>query len=1167
MSARGDPSTQQPVPYGDKSMDPSDEIREPARQEIGKEPNTSPSHPKVAPQRDQKTRRDQNQNGQKSKGEEKVRKIHIDEHFGKGAVAGGLRGVKRPLTTGADVNTGANSDENVEKAGDALAVFDAIVKGNSETAINLIKRNGLKLETRHGPSQRTALHQAAVMNNEEVVVEILRHPESRSYIEIRDHFGRTALHKAVENGHINLARILLRSGAILDAPDDQHISPLHLAVWGANSPATPRDVNTVNFLLEHGAEVNWKDKFGDSPLHDASEKANEKIMELLFKYGADPNSVNVDGKTPQSLVPPGNPVAKLFDRPREKWRSIKVPESRSYCTAEQENVCKEFFVDIKFYWRDKVSWSTKMSVFDVVYNLEEEEVGLGIDSGDQSGTPKTALEKLEAKFVEIVQNAEEGRNLQLPVNAGEIWKWINFPANNMTWVKDLVWHLTSKYNDNARRYHAWRFLEENMWERKGGTLHGCIRNPHAEDKLEHQPEDKDDDEIDRTSGQTSPELWGNTAIGGDPTPGADSKRMISLVVPFIDFETEHYLERRHQKHHGKRQFRIMASLEDNYPQYEGSSGLQVPQTLDQSYYDTLSTEDLRARDKDQVVYKWFKDIIDRQKPPEGNQILLEPPPENRDDANVSSESTLEVGRGGEKCSGSHKTPLTENFLTDLSSPKSTTEKLDDDVNSEHDVKVDVQSPRSPGGGPRSSVKRLRVATTFLTSMSRLSESRRSTSEEKKPKHQKIGRKEKGTMVAGESLAKLLMVHQLWLWKLDESTVITALPERWHIGTEDTLLDTIRQSGNDTIARPEALIEHILSECATYPDEFRYAGVGDHILDIFESSIAKLSHAEAKYFKKFYEFILKDTANHDSQEDPLSRNDPESRGDPTSINKEVFFIYQVKDILDELHMIRRVFGNQREVVEKFLNIIRPGQSPQDTQYKQRFMQNCRIDAFIDKTLRLEDDAKRILGDLDYLVQVKQAQSSLNEALIASEEAKKSQRLNNYIMLFTVVTVIFTPLSFMTGLFAIPIDDFPRDSTGDISYRSSWITGRMFAGELVSLIVIGIGFIIMWRRGDLGPPSLKFRFRLSQASSSTPLQPSSLRSSLRRPPPSPERPRRTLLRNETEEPYTNISQAAFRGNNPDARISGLPGSGDRVRMGWKKSKHSHDEESQPPIFTDR
>lgn len=92
-------------------------------------------------------------------------------------------------------------------------------------------------------------------------------------------------------------------------------------------------------------------------------------------------------------------------------------------------------------------------------------------------------------------------------------------------------------------------------------------------------------------------------------------------------------------------------------------------------------------------------------------------------------------------------------------------------------------------------------------------------------------------VSASRLPRLLMVHQLWLWKLDADTVVTAFPDRYHQGVEDTLFETVRQGNIETYTRPEQLVENILFETVTFLEEYRYAGLGIHVLEIFESSIA------------------------------------------------------------------------------------------------------------------------------------------------------------------------------------------------------------------------------------------------------------------------------------------------------------------------------------------
>lgn len=59
-------------------------------------------------------------------------------------------------------------------------------------------------------------------------------------------------------------------------------------------------------------------------------------------------------------------------------------------------------------------------------------------------------------------------------------------------------------------------------------------------------------------------------------------------------------------------FRSKRELEDRSFAYDGLLGLHKPRTLDEWYYDMLRNKDLRTRDEDQVVFKWFKDIVQQQ---------------------------------------------------------------------------------------------------------------------------------------------------------------------------------------------------------------------------------------------------------------------------------------------------------------------------------------------------------------------------------------------------------------------------------------------------------------------------------------------------------------------------------------------------------------------------
>ncbi|MDZ4074677.1 MAG: ankyrin repeat domain-containing protein [Hylemonella sp.] len=57
-------------------------------------------------------------------------------------------------------------------------------------------------------------------------------------------------------------------------------------------------VGRVAALLDGGAQVNSRDRNGDSPLNMAAAKGNEAMAEVLLKAGADVNLANLAGVTP-----------------------------------------------------------------------------------------------------------------------------------------------------------------------------------------------------------------------------------------------------------------------------------------------------------------------------------------------------------------------------------------------------------------------------------------------------------------------------------------------------------------------------------------------------------------------------------------------------------------------------------------------------------------------------------------------------------------------------------------------------------------------------------------------------------------------------------------------------------------------------------------------------
>ncbi len=164
------------------------------------------------------------------------------------------------------------------------------------------------------PDEDAAITRAAYSNHEDIVRLLL---ESGANVNATDALDNTALHHAVHWGRTGIVRLLLDAGA--DATIDNingHETPLILAVLMGRTDCVrllleKRDLTPyinrriegvttllhmavggghteiVRLLLKHGADVNLKRRiFNDTPLALAISEKREEITTLLRQYGA-----------------------------------------------------------------------------------------------------------------------------------------------------------------------------------------------------------------------------------------------------------------------------------------------------------------------------------------------------------------------------------------------------------------------------------------------------------------------------------------------------------------------------------------------------------------------------------------------------------------------------------------------------------------------------------------------------------------------------------------------------------------------------------------------------------------------------------------------------------------------------------------------------------------
>jgi ankyrin repeat protein len=104
---------------------------------------------------------------------------------------------------------------------------------------------------------------------------------STSDLEETDFVLGTPLHVAVSTGSAELARLLISSGADIEAASELlAMRPLHLA-------ASSTDIVTVGLLIAAGADLNSLTGEGETALHIAVRLGQREVVDLLLESGAD----------------------------------------------------------------------------------------------------------------------------------------------------------------------------------------------------------------------------------------------------------------------------------------------------------------------------------------------------------------------------------------------------------------------------------------------------------------------------------------------------------------------------------------------------------------------------------------------------------------------------------------------------------------------------------------------------------------------------------------------------------------------------------------------------------------------------------------------------------------------------------------------------------------
>lgn len=245
-------------------------------------------------------------------------------------------------------------------------------------------------------------------------------------------------------------------------------------------------------------------------------------------------------------------------------------------------------------------------------------------------------------------------------------------------------------------------------------------------------------------------------------------------------------------------------------------------------------------------------------------------------------------------------------------------------------------------------------------------------------------------------------------------------------------------------------------------------------DMFESSIGNTLNTEVALYTRFQtasKSIFEELA---SSSHETRQNAKQGSTDDKStfakrhldITGETKLLREVKDINDELGIIQKLFEVQARVLQEvdkaFESMEEMFKDDKDIhQIRKAKLLICDQARFRDHAIKeIEGMAKKahiIYANTKDLLNLEQLRAQSIEAWFARSRAESTARQGQTIMVFTIVTVIFLPMSFIAAFFAIDITDLPHVNPGQQAMSLSYVATYLFGiGVPFAFLCILIGF---------------------------------------------------------------------------------------------------------------
>ncbi|KAI8947890.1 hypothetical protein F4801DRAFT_488395 [Xylaria longipes] len=294
----------------------------------------------------------------------------------------------------------------------------------------------------------------------------------------------------------------------------------------------------------------------------------------------------------------------------------------------------------------------------------------------------------------------------------------------------------------------------------------------------------------------------------------------------------------------------------------------------------------------------------------------------------------------------------------------------------------------------------------------------------------------------------LMVDQLWLWAVDNSTLMTFFPKRESHPIEGPLFQQadLRNSiynelNGDLTGRCENALDlaafitlhavTVLLDRSAHPDL--------EIFRIFEEAIGILTERMTSSLKRFrmqsYSKIHDDSDSddpNDNRSETIRRRHKRELERAERQNREnTSAVLELRDMEDELHTLLNLFTEQQDAIKLMKGSYEKSELRAHTECGREYLEEAlrRLEEYEkqahDMILRVDATRK----DYEKLQEMIQRQAQVDEVRWSRLQAELASSQNLSVMIFTTFTVIFLPLSFFTSLFGMNTQEWGGPDPND------------------------------------------------------------------------------------------------------------------------------------------